>query len=327
MATPKFSVLIANYNNAHLIRQALDSVQKQTVQDFEIIVVDDGSTDNSRSVVNEASASFGGKLRYIYQANKGVSGARNTAIGASIGDYITFLDPDDYWHDRRLEAHADVLDKHENVDICCSDFERLHEDGRSERHFSKWVAFPDFPFEKEISRQDAVRWLLRVNFVGTNGITIRRSCALAVGLFNEDLKQAEDYDYWLRCATNSNFYVIPRVLHTYRIHQGGLTKNFLENCEYSQRVVQEYERAYGSFIKSHGLEDAIKNSISQRWYEIGNLNFDSGQTSRAFRSYVTGLQAEMSFANLLRFMSVTLRKTARLATFDALSKERLAYRS
>jgi len=327
MATPKFSVLIANYNNAHLIQQALDSVKKQTVQDFEIIVVDDGSMDNSRSVVEEASASFDGRLRYIYQANKGVSGARNTAISASIGEYITFLDPDDYWHDRRLEAHADILDKYDHIDCCCSDFERLHEDGHAERHFKKWVAFPDFPFEKSMSREDAVRWLLRVNFVGTNGITIRRSCVTSVGLFNPEYKQAEDYDYWLRCATNSDFYVIPHVFHTYRIHQGGLTKNFLENCEYSQRVVQDYKKAYGSFIKSHGLGDAIRSSISRRWYEIGNLNFDSGQTSRAFCSYVAGLQSEMSFRNLLRFMSVTIRKTVRLVTFDALSKERFAYRS
>ncbi|QEL24135.1 glycosyltransferase [Bosea sp. F3-2] len=323
MGSPKFSVLIANYNNAHLIQQALDSIKRQTVQDFEVIVVDDGSTDSSRFVIEAAAASFDGKLRYIYQPNGGVASARNTAITASSGDYITFLDPDDYWHDERLQAHAEILDEHEAVGFCCSDFDRLHEDGHVERHFSKWVAFPHFPFEQPISREDSLRWLLAVNFVGTNGVTIRRSCVEAVGLFNENYKQAEDYDYWLRCSANTEFYVIPRVLHTYRIHQGGLTKNFLENCEYSQRVIQEYTRTYDGFIKSRGLEGAVRTAVSRKWYEIGNLNFEGGHTKRAFYSYVMGLESEISFPNLLRFISVAARKTIRLGTFGFLSRERL----
>jgi glycosyltransferase involved in cell wall biosynthesis len=324
---PKFSVLIANYNNAHLIQQALDSIKRQTIQDFEVIVVDDGSTDNSRSIVEMAAASFDGKLRYIYQSNKGVASARNAAIAVSAGKYITFLDPDDYWHDERLQVHAAILDKHENVGVCCSDFDRLHEDGHVERHFSKWVTFPRFPFEQPISRDDAFRWLLLVNFVGTNGATIRRTCVQTVGLFNEEYKQAEDYDYWLRCAMNTEFYVLRRVLHTYRIHQGGLSKNFLENCEYSQRAVQECAKAYDGFIKSHRLEDAVRNSISRRWYEIGDLNFEGGHTRRAFGSYVTGLRSEISFPNLLRFMSVTIRKTIRLSTLGYLSRKRFSRRS
>src|SRR6185437_11405742 len=144
MKTPKFSVLIANYNNGHLIQQALDSIKRQSIQDFEVIVVDDGSTDNSRSVIEMAAASFEGKLRYIYQPNQGVASARNAAMAASTGRYITFLDPDDYWHDGRLQVHAAVLDEHEHVGFCCSDFDRLHEDGHIERHFSKWVTFPGF---------------------------------------------------------------------------------------------------------------------------------------------------------------------------------------
>jgi glycosyltransferase involved in cell wall biosynthesis len=313
MKTPKFSVLIANYNNAHLIQRALDSIKRQTIQDFEVIVVDDGSTDNSRSIVEMAAASFDGRLRYIYQSNKGVASARNASIAVAAGKYITFLDSDDYWHDERLQVHAKILDKHENVGFCCSDFDRLDEDGHVERHFSRWVTSPRFPFEQPISRDDAFRWLLLVNFVGTNGATIRRTCVQTVGLFNEEYKQAEDYDYWLRCAMNTEFYVVRRALHTYRTHQG-LTKNYLENCEYSQRVVQQCVRAYPGFIKSHRLEGAVRSSISRKWYEIGDLNFEGGHTRRAFDSYVTGLRSEISSPNLLRFMTVILRKTIRLST-------------
>jgi glycosyltransferase involved in cell wall biosynthesis len=327
MKTPKFSVLIANYNNAHLIQRALDSIKRQTIQDFEVIVVDDGSTDNSRSIVEMAAASFDGRLRYIYQSNKGVASARNASIAVAAGKYITFLDSDDYWHDERLQVHAKILDKHENVGFCCSDFDRLDEDGHVERHFSKWVTFPRFPYEQPISRDDAFRWLLLVNFVGTSGATIRRTCVQTVGLFNEEYKQAEDYDYWLRHAMNTEFYVVRRVLHTYRTHQGGLTNNYLENCEYSQHVVQECAKAYDGFIKSHRLEDAVRNSISRRWYEIGNLNFEGGHTRRAFDSYVTGLRSEMSFPNLLRFLSVTIRKTIRLSTLGYLSRWRFRRRS
>lgn len=319
---PKFSVVIANYNNAHLIQQAFDSVKRQTVQDFEVIVVDDGSTDDSRSIIEMSAPSFNGKLRYVFQSNKGVASARNAGIKIASGKYITFLDPDDYWHDERLEVHAGILDKQENVGFCCSDFDRLHENGNIEQHFSKWVTFPLFPFEQQISRVDALRWLLLVNFVGTNGATISRACVQAVGLFNEEYKQAEDYDYWLRCAMNTEFYVTRRVLHTYRIHGGGLTKNLLENCAYSQRVVNEYARTNVEFIKRHRLEDAVRRAISRRWYEIGNLNFEGGHIGRAFNSYVAGLFSEASFPNLLRFASVTIRKTIRLGTFGYLSRAR-----
>lgn len=327
MEAPKFSVLIANYNNAHLIGQALDSIKRQTIQDFEVIVVDDGSTDNSRSAVEAEMASFGGRLRYIYQSNGGVASARNAAIMASSGSYLTFLDPDDYWHAERLEAHAAILDQNEAVGLCCSDFDRLHEDGHVEQHFSRWVPFPNFPFEQRISREDSLRWLLAVNFIGTNGVTIRRRCVQAVGLFTESYRQAEDYDYWLRCAVNTEFYVIPRVLHTYRIHQGGLTKNFLENCEYSQRVVLHFAETYEGFIRSHGLGSAVRSAIARRWYEIGNLSFEGGDIRKAFGSYLTGLRSEISFPNVLRFLSVAARKTIRLGTFGSLSRERLARHS
>lgn len=315
MEIPKFSVLIANYNNARLIQQALDSIKAQTVQNYEVIVVDDGSTDGSHSVIELAKLSFGGKLRHSFQDNRGVASARNAALKMCSGEYITFLDPDDYWHDRRLQIHEYVLDRNPNIGFCCSDFELLYEDGRSERHFDKWLVFPDFPFEREIPREDALRWLLRVNFVGTNGATIRRSCVENVGLFKENYRQSEDYDYWLRCAANSEFYVIPQVLHTYRIHRGGLTNNYLENCEYSQRAVQECAKAYSEFIRYHGLQHAVKRSISRRWYEIGNLNFENGYLGKAYGSYFAGLQSDMSVSNILDFLSVTCRKTIRLAAF------------
>ena len=88
---PKISVIICTYNHAQYIKKAIDSVLNQTYQDFEIIVVDDGSTDNTKNIVNH----FGNSIKYIYQDNKGLASARNTGIHASKGEFVTFLDAED----------------------------------------------------------------------------------------------------------------------------------------------------------------------------------------------------------------------------------------
>jgi len=110
---PKVSIIIPTYNYAHFITEAIQSVLSQTFQDFEVIVVDDGSTDNTREVL----AQFGNKIRYIYQENRGLSAARNTGILNSSGQYLCFLDSDDSLLPEKLELQVKLLDSKVDVDL------------------------------------------------------------------------------------------------------------------------------------------------------------------------------------------------------------------
>ena len=102
---PKVSVIIPTYNRAHYICETIDSILAQTYRDYEIIVVDDGSADNTRKVLQK----YDGKVRYFYQKNRGPSAARNFGISQSQGEYIAFLDDDDLWTENKLELQIDFF--------------------------------------------------------------------------------------------------------------------------------------------------------------------------------------------------------------------------
>ena len=107
-SAPNFSVIIPTYNREDFINSAIDSVWGQTFSDFDLIVIDDGSTDRTRESVEEYQDS---RLRYFYQNNKGVSSARNRGIKESKGKYLAFLDSDDTWVDTKLERTAEYIKK------------------------------------------------------------------------------------------------------------------------------------------------------------------------------------------------------------------------
>ena len=110
---PKVSVIIPAYNCAHYICHAVDSVLAQTFPDFELVVVDDGSTDNTRELLKQ----YGSQIKYIYQQNKDMTAARNTGINHSSGEYIAFLDSDDIWLANKLERQIVLLDQAPEVGL------------------------------------------------------------------------------------------------------------------------------------------------------------------------------------------------------------------
>ena len=118
LISPRVSVIIPTYNRAHLIGRAIQSVLAQTYQDFEVIVVDDGSTDNTEEVV----LNFGSeKMRYIrHGTNRGVAAARNTGIRNARGEYIAFQDSDDEWYPNRLESISEIMEDRKDIDFIFS---------------------------------------------------------------------------------------------------------------------------------------------------------------------------------------------------------------
>lgn len=133
----KISVTIPTFNRAHLIGHAIDSVLKQTYTNFEIVVIDDGSTDGTADVV----ARYGDRVRYFWQPNRGLGAARNAGLVHATGDCIAFLDSDDYWLDFKLALQASLLSRLPDVSFIFSEFEILKDDGTIVRQGSRtWLA-------------------------------------------------------------------------------------------------------------------------------------------------------------------------------------------
>ena len=188
------SVVIPTFNRAMKTARAVASILYQTFTDYDIIVVDDGSKDNTREVLRQ----FGAKIRYIAQpSNRGVSAARNRGIRESNAPWIAFLDSDDYWLPQKLELQMAFFKTHPKAAICQTQ-EIWIRNGR--------YANPKKRHQKPSG--DVFEPSLRICLISPSAVMLRRSLITDVGFFDEGLPVCEDYDLWLRIACRYPVYLI-----------------------------------------------------------------------------------------------------------------------
>ncbi len=216
------SVIIPDYNQAHFIRDAIDSVLRQTYNDYEIIVVDDGSTDDSSVVVAE----YGDQVHYIHQPNQGLSAARNTGIAASRGQLIALLDSDDAWLPDYLVTMVTALGANPQAGAAYAGWQYMDSLGRDLPQSSTRVVAPE-EFRSTLAFG---------NFLVPSGVLVRRQCFDEHGLFDTQLRAVEDRDMWLRIAETYPVVGVPQVLVRYRTHGENMTKD-LARMETARRAV------------------------------------------------------------------------------------------
>ena len=190
---PKVSVIIPTYNRARIVGEAIDSVLSQGYDDFELIVVDDGSTDGTEDLV----ASYLPRLSYLYQGHRGVSAARNRGIASARGEYISFLDSDDLWLKEKLSFQMRFIESHPECRICYTD-EIWIRRGVRVNSMKKHRKYSGMIFEQ----------CLPLCIVSPSSVVIARRLLDDVGIFDETLEVCEDYDLWLRIAARYPFFFI-----------------------------------------------------------------------------------------------------------------------
>jgi glycosyltransferase involved in cell wall biosynthesis len=207
---PTVSVIVPTYNCGRFIADALASILAQTVRDFEVIVIDDGSTDDTWKRVQ----AFGPSVKYIYQPNAGVSAARNTGIQASRGLLIAFLDADDVWLPQKLERQVAVMEDDPGIGVVYSWWGYMDEAGT-----------PLPQTQRPTHHGQVFEELLRGIFVLPSMWLIRRACFNRVGLFDPELR-FEDWDLLLRiAAAGYPFACVPEILAHYRLHTNSLSSD------------------------------------------------------------------------------------------------------
>ena len=194
---PEVSVIIPTRNRAGPVRDAVASVLAQTFTDFELIVVDDGGTDDTR----EALIEFGRRVTYIFREHGGVSAARNTGLGRTRGELIAFLDSDDAWLPAKLAVQVDFF-KENPEGLICQTEETWYRRGRRVN--------PRFKHRKPSG--DIFLPSLELCLVSPSAVMMRRTLFDEVGLFDEDLPACEDYDLWLRVAARHPVHLLPQAL-------------------------------------------------------------------------------------------------------------------
>jgi len=187
---PRVSVIIPTFNCAAFLTRTVESVLAQTYTDYEVIIADDGSTDETRELVTQ----WEGKVRYLYQLNQGVASARNLAVSEAGGEFLAYLDADDMYHPNRLEAQVAFLDAHSECGLVHSDFDILDENDRITTHsFNRATG-------RSVPKGNCLMYLLEYCHIQVPSVLERRVCYDRIGGFEQLAHPAEDYLHWIQVA-------------------------------------------------------------------------------------------------------------------------------
>lgn len=285
---PRVSVVIPTYNNAQFITEAIASVVRQSFADWELIVVDDGSTDDTKQIVS----ALGVPLRYHYQPNQGLAVARNTGLALACGTYVTYLDADDVWEPDNLLTKDCVLRECPDLGGVFSEFCIFDQSGVTHAR-GMHTMFPFFrragvSLDDVLTQQrfaerpggrvsfrlgSAFEGLFRGNFILPTSMVFNRESALQTGTFRPHLRTQQDYEYWLRFSQNHSIAFVDEVLVRYRRHPQQLTDHSrIENIllavisiigQYEQRLVSQNRRALYNKRRSEVLTDLARVYVRQ----------------------------------------------------------------
>ena len=257
------SVVVPCFNYGRLISETLESLLKQSYHHWECIVIDDGSTDDTQTVV-ERYCRADGRIRYVYQSNRGLSAARNRGIRECLGAYLQFLDADDMLEAQKLERHVRYLVQHPEIDVVYSPVRYFRSDRKHERHYS--TNEPDAPWMPQTSGQGpgVVRALLDRNIMAVNCPLLRRDVISRSGLFCEELAAVEDWEYWIRCAMNGTRFQYLDEPGTYalvRHHSASLSKDRVRMAIATVRMCQRFIRTAPSASMQHLFTERLRESL------------------------------------------------------------------
>jgi glycosyltransferase involved in cell wall biosynthesis len=255
------SVIIAAYNYGRYIADALNSVKTQDTGDFECIVVDNGSTDNTRKEVDRFLTDP--RFRYFFQSHSTVSSARNKAIRESKGELIQFLDADDLIERKKLSSSMVYLAENPRVDIVYSDM-RYFKDSEPSRLFFSFAGGPnDKPWMKYLSGSGPglLPELVNGNFMVISSPVIRKSVLEKAGFFDAEIRMNEDWDLWIRsflCAKEIHYLNKSETMTLIRVHPGSLSRNYLGMQAFGLKVLAKNLAA----LSSAGMKEITLKRIN-----------------------------------------------------------------
>jgi len=274
---PFVTVVIPAYNAEATIRETINSVLNQTLTDFELFVIDDGSTDATATIAAEFSDS---RVHGFSFDHAGPSSARNRGIERASGQFIAFLDADDLWTPDKLHSQTEVLLREPETALVYSWTDCIDDKGRFLRHGSH-VRAEGKVYELLLSR----------NFIDNGSAPIvRKSAFEEVGLFNEDYRAGEDWDMWLRLAHRYPFACLPTVQVLYRVHGNSLMADVEQQLDYVMTVLHKGLERLPAAAERQRIKRTVTANIykylSIRLVETGNSRRHGLQASRYWWSFM-----------------------------------------
>lgn len=282
---PKVSIIIPAYNAEKYIIATLESILAQNYSDFECVVVDDGSSDNTLAVVRTFNDA---RVKMVAQPNSGgPAKPRNVGIAAASGDYIFIFDSDDIMMPQKLKTYMDLFEQNSSVDVIFSDFQVIDEQGKvlSESFLSEYQSFrricnneSDNVFKLDMASFHEE--VIKANFIGTSGIAFKSSVTTPV--FDERFLSGDDILAWASLAKTQNFYFIDKPLHQYRKREGSISSKNVERLLANKiQILTEI----AALCESPSAKAEIIEKQNEYFYSLGYLYRSQKKYGEAFRAY------------------------------------------
>lgn len=290
-AMGKLSIIIPTYNSAHFLPETLESILNQDYEDYELIVVDDGSTDNTRELIQ----SYGVRITYLHQENSGgCSMPRNVGIRYASGEYIAIFDADDIMKPGKIMLQSDFLNNNPHVGFVFTDFCDFRGAEILRNHISTCPIFNQLRKKKVrkneyiINSTDAYETLLMENFIGASSMMFRKSVYEEIGPFDEHLESSEDIDFTLRVARKYDFGFIDRLGHLRRLHDGNMTNK-------NEKMIKAQIRVYSDQLqvkKSFKSQNDLVSKIAMLYCSLGYFYRENGMMGEACKSYLSSIRVK-----------------------------------
>lgn len=289
----RVSVVIPAWNAAAFIEKTLESVRAQSYRNYEIIVVDDGSADSTKSLVDEYLSAHGLRGSCIRQENKKIAGARNTGMRAARGEFIALLDHDDLWYPPKLERVMAEFDRRPEMDLIGHHI-NMTKDGRLVATMRKGPASP--------------RMYERLLFVGNtlspSAAVFRKDKALAIGGFREnpEFNTVEDYDFWMRLSRTAKYHFIDEVLAEYPVVARSASSRVEYHHDNLEILLREHFREF--FGSNPGLRARLlmRRRLAAVYRSAAGQLLESGENPGKLKEYVFRMLREFPLdpKNLVR---------------------------
>jgi glycosyltransferase involved in cell wall biosynthesis len=258
------SVIVSTYNYAKYLEDCIYSILNQTYQDFELIIINDGSTDNTDDIVSRHLSNE--KIIYIKQNNTGQAIATNNGILKASGKLIAFLDADDLWEPTKLEKQVKLFSR-DSIGVVYSRVKFMDSNG--------------LPLDKKLTGKyflprsgHITNFLLFENFIPYSSAVVRRECFDDFEMFNPEYKNGLDWDLWLRISTKYEFAYVDEHLLTYRVgHPGQLTSNIERSVQCAHLILDRFIENFPTIVPEKVIRKALAYSYCRRGNLLRKIDF------------------------------------------------------
>lgn len=286
---PLVSVIIPSFNSGEYVIEAIEGVLGQTYGNIEIIIIDDGSTDDTKKKLRKYIDNQ--SIRYLYQDNKGVSVARNTGISNSKGTIIALCDADDIWLPQKLSLQVSLFNT-PDVGLVYGDIKCFGD-----------ITDINMEHSDELQRGDIFNELMMGNFICASSTLIRKDVLNEIGGFDVDLEYVEDLDLWLRITSKYKVDFTTKCVVKYRLHGNNASSNFVKLLSVEVDVIR---RACVNFSLTKEL---TKKFLYQSYWRLAYFSAENKNYSTAFNACLSAIHLKpLKISNIKLFLKIMLRR-------------------